>query len=165
MGRARHGKLSSRWQRAQRSGFSYWSRIPQSWCPGHTCASAMTDHLGAPHTSWTHSPFRFAQRWPCFQRSLHPPLWSAMVAMDTRGYSRGRASGTRGFVKLGHRFSFSHLGDFCSQTRPWKELPRCQTARMDGRHPSSGVSWQHPRAPRDGRSQIPTHSEWPRASL
>lgn len=84
----------------EKSSGGHFSRIPQSWSLGHPRASAVIDHLGAPHTSWTHVASGVPQAWPWCQGGPCPALWSATVAMDARGYQPERGLRAEGLCRF-----------------------------------------------------------------
>lgn len=149
----------------EKSSGGHFSRIPQSWSLGHPRASAVIDHLGAPHTSWTHVASEFLRR-GLGARAVRvrlcgqPRLPWTLVATSQSG-----VSGLRGFA--GFRpsarlqpfreetsLSQSHPMEPCQGGRNGLELFRdtisvgqTQGGFPQASHPHSGVSWVHPRSP------------------
>ena len=94
------GLITPRPHAQEKSSGGHFSRIPQSWSLGHPRASAVIDHLGAPHTSWTHVASGVPQAWPWCQGGPCPALWSATVAMDARGYQPERGLRAEGLCRF-----------------------------------------------------------------
>lgn len=93
-GRPAAGRLVSPWRPAQEEpGFGHSCRISESWSVGHSCVSALTGHLEAPHTSQTHMALGFTPLWPCFQGGLQPPGWSAWLPWVPVAASQSGAGG------------------------------------------------------------------------
>lgn len=87
--------------------FGHFTRIPQAWSPGHSCASAMTGHLGVPLTSWTHLPVGLVSREAC--TLLCGPPRSLRVPGDCQP---ARGPGAEGLCWSSLQLSFSHSGNF-----------------------------------------------------
>ena len=149
-------------QAQEKSSGGHFSRIPQSWSLGHPRASAVIDHLGAPHTSWTHVASEFFRR-GLGARAVRVPLcgqprlpWM-LVATSQSG-----VSGLRGFA--GFRPS-ARLQPFREETSLSQShvMEPCQGGRKGWSRFGTQSQWDKPRGgfpqashPHSGVSGAPT---------